>query len=90
MSAVLPNSEKKHTEDMWKYDESSNETLPLHTNTGTLPENRLETEEVEQIQGLYEKIKSKSVLVPHIAESKELIKLEKCLLTYKVLLSDKS
>ena len=45
---------------------------------------------MEQTQDLYEKIKCESVVVSHIAESKELIKLEKCSLTYKVLLSDKS
>ena len=65
MSAVLSNCEKEHTEDMGNDDVSSSETLPLDTNTGTLPDNRLETEEVEQIQGLYEKIKSESVLVSH-------------------------
>ena len=56
MSAVLLNCEKEHTEDMGNDDVSSSETLPLDTKSGTLPENKLDTEEVEQIQGLYEKI----------------------------------
>ncbi len=90
MSAVLPNGEKEHTEDMENDNESSSETLPLHTTSGSLPENRLETEEVIKIQELYEKIKNKSVLVSDIAESKELVKFEECLLVYKELLSDKS
>ncbi len=53
-------------------------------------ENKLEVGEVDKIHELFQGIKEKSMPLSSIANSKELIKLESCLLKYKALLADKS
>ena len=51
---------------------------------------RLDATDAEKIHDLYEGIVGKSIPVYDVANSKELIKLEKCLLKYKALLVKKS
>ena len=45
--------------------------------------------EVEKVRSLYEEIQDKAILVSHVAESQELIRLQKCLVKYKTLLTEK-
>lgn len=67
----------------------------LETATQNLPEqntseHKLDAGELQKIHALYEGIQDKSVPVSDIAKSKELIKLEECLHSYKSLLSENS
>ena len=86
MSAVLPHGQEEHIEEGENDHGSSIETPALDKYTGY----KFDANEVKKIQDLYEGIQSKSILVSDIAESNEMIKLDECLLKYKVLLSEES
>ncbi len=80
MLAVLP-CQVENTEGDDGNDDGENPTPEIHTSISS--EHKLDASEVQKIHVLYERIQDESVPVSDIAESKELIKLEKCLLKYK-------
>ena len=51
---------------------------------------KLDAHQVQQIHDLYKVVEDKSIPVSSIAECKELLKLEECLLKYKELLAENS
>lgn len=51
---------------------------------------KLSATEVEKLHGLFKGIEDKSIPVSHIAESKELMKLDKWLTKYKAILANRS
>ena len=53
-------------------------------------EDKLDACEVQRIHQLYQEVENKSIPVSNIAESKELLKLDECLLKYKELLAENS
>ena len=63
--------------------------IPAEMETG-IDETKLDATEVEQIRYLYEGIRDKSIPVASVAESKELKKLDDCLLEYRELLAERS
>ena len=69
--------------------ETPGESPTTEIDTSISLEHKLDAVEVQKIHDLYEGIQDKSP-VSDIAESKELIKLEKCLLKYKAFLAEKS
>ena len=87
MLAVLP-CQVEHTEGEDGNDHGENPALEIDTSISS--EHKLEASEVQKIHDLYEGIQDKSVPVSDIAESKELIKLQECLLKYKTFLAEKS
>ena len=55
-----------------------------------LGEDKLDSDDVQKIHDLYEGIQDNSIQPSDIAESKELLKLEKCILKLKTILAEKS
>ena len=81
MLALLPrqgdHSLVEHTEENHG---TSDENPTPEIGTSISSEHKLDAGEIQKIHDLYEEIQDKSVPVSDIAESKELIKLEECLL----------
>ena len=94
MLAVLPCQEEhadhslmERTEEDGNDHETSGENSTPEIYTSISSEYKLDAGEVQKIHDLYEGIQDKSVPV---SDSKELIKLEECIVNYKAFLAEKS
>ena len=93
MNAVIPQAQNEDDDQG-----TSSDMLVAEMDTSTAGgevmnsdlEDKLEVSEVEKVCELFQGIQNKSMPLSDIANSKELMKLESCLLKYKALLAEKS
>ncbi|XP_065911780.1 uncharacterized protein [Dysidea avara] len=81
---LVEHNEGEDTNDCEAYDDD-----PISDKMDVI-EDKLSVDDVKNIYDLYEGIQLQSIAIADIAESKELLKLEGCLLKYKLFLAEKS
>ena len=88
MSAVLPCQE----EEILVEGERGIDCEYNCNNSNSMPYlgDKLNADDAQVISDLYDAIQAKSLTISDIAESKEMLKLEECLLKYKSFLAEKS
>jgi len=93
MSAVLPCYEEEmllnDTEEEEGIDYEAYGNNPI-SDVSSSYEDKINTDDVKAISELYDGVQAKSLTISDIVESKELLKLERCLLRYKLFLEEHS